>query len=285
MKEPTPVPTIDCGQYKWHMATSPTEPTTCTNDKDYPSVWDMPQNSFFMHSTSESCCDKLFTDQNCKVIDRCNPQNQAKKDEAAAAAEDAKAADEAKKVAAAFAAAEAAKENEANNQNQAGGGNQGPGGGGQEPVDYVPDGPFVDLDGGTDDFEGDGTIPWIFGSPPQWKIVDTEAFSQSHSITNIPSSEFGATSNLSAKINLKTSTTMVCKLKLDMGMPFERLSFHVNGKQQNIFYQRTEDWTTFTSGLPAGEVMIPDFDRMDKDQVERYGTGNAYLDQCNLRKT
>ena len=166
--------------------------------------------------------------------------------------------------------------------NQGGGGNQGSG---SEDSSV--------FNGGEDDFEGDGTIPWVLGDPPEWKIDDTMAFSGTQSITNIQTTKVSATSTLTLKLNLSTPATFSCKLKLDVAMPFERFSFEVNGEQRNAFYQPADEWFDLLSGIAPGEStlqfrvtngdMFPNFDRgMNAD---RYGTGHVWLDQCDISVT
>jgi len=275
---PTHVPTIDCSAYKWHMSIRSGELQTCTNDEEYPEQW-LQNAQMFFHSTSDECC-QLKYGGNCSVRDWCAGINKVKVDDAAAAAiaeaaaaviaaEAAQAAALAAAAAAEAAAAAAAAAVEENEANQS----------------------FVKFDGGMDDFEGDGTIPWILGSPPEWKIDDTMAFSRTHSITNIQSDEVNAIRTLTTKIDLSASATLTCQVYIDVGMPFDMFGFHVNGAKRDVFYKPEDDWITITTGIAPGSNtiqfvvtngdMFPDFGRGGQEAI--YGTGHVWVDQCNIR--
>ena len=197
-------------------------------------------------------CIKMFGGT-CEIKDWCGDLNQAKKDEAAKAAEEA-------------AEQDANTNDEANN------------------VSFA-----VMFNGGSDDFEGDGKIPWILGSPAQWEVVDNMAYSGTHSITNIPSQVVSATRSLKTKINLSNEGSIECRMKLDIGMPFDRFSFHVNDEQRNVFYQPVEGWATIAADLPSGDNtlefrvtngdMFPDFSR---EEMSVYGSGHVWIDQCDI---
>lgn len=272
---PTSVPTIDCSAYKWHMSTREGDIQVCTNDEEYPEAW-LESAQFFFHDTGDECCQSTFGGS-CNQRDGCAGINKEKIDEAAAeAAEQVIKEEQAIKDKEEQAIKD--KENEANQPDD--GEDQGTG----------SDSPFVKFDGGMDDFEGDGTIPWILGG---WKIENTKAFDGMFSITNIPvpSTELGAVSTLMTKIDMSASANLACKVYIDISMPFDRFSFHVNGEQRNVFHRPENEWITITSGIAPGSNTIefqvtkgdmdPGFDRDSTDG--RYGTGHVYVDQCNIR--
>lgn len=269
---PTSVPTIDCSAFKWHMSTQPGESNTCTNDDQFPEPW-LQNEQFFFHATGLECCQKTFGG-NCDTKDWCGGINKVKIDEAAVKAEEAAIKDKENEIKEAEEAAIKDKENEANQSDDEG--DQGTGS------------DFVKNDGGMDDFEGGGTIPWILGNPPEWKIEDTMAFSGTHSITNIPSTGLSAASTLTSKIDTSVALTLACKVYVDISMPFDRFSFHVNGVTRNVFYKPEDNWITLTSGIAPGSNTIeftvtngdmdPGFDRGNV----LYGTGRVWVDSCNI---
>lgn len=149
---------------------------------------------------------------------------------------------------------------------------------------------FVEINGGDDDFEGGGSIPWDLGSPPQWKIDNTVASSGSHSMTNIPSTEVKSVHSLKLHMTTTTPGTIMCKIKVNISMPFERFSVHVNGKPRNVYYQPEDKWMNWATGFTPGDNslefritngdMFPEFDR---SQQPRFGTGHVYVDDCIIR--
>ena len=236
------------------MSTQPDdEAGTCTNDEDYPDEWN--GNAYFEHDTFETCC-QIFSGITCIRRDWCEEVNQAKIDEAEKAAEEVALA------------------------------NDGSDGGGNDGVGDVT----VSMSGATDDFEGGGSISWNVGDPTEWQIDNTMAYSGTSSITNIPSPDVSATRSLTTKINLSNVGYISCKIKVDVAMPFDYFSFHVNGEQRTTYYKREEGWTTLESNLPVGEStlefrvttgdMLPPFDR--NEQIEVYGSGHVWIDDCEI---
>ena len=129
-----------------------------------------------------------------------------------------------------------------------------------------------------------GIISWNFGSPPEWEVdLDTNW------MINIPSSETSVTRSLITEVNLPNRGSMICNIKIDISMPFDRFSIIVNGQQVQQYYQRVEEWTSISSDLVAGDNMIefrvtngdmfPGFDRL---QMTHYGTGYVSIDQCEI---
>lgn len=142
---------------------------------------------------------------------------------------------------------------------------------------------------GKNGFEGSGTLPWVFGDPPEWEIDENVSFTGDRSITNIPSTEAGATRTLTLYTNLSAPSTLSCKLKLDVAMPFDRFSLDVNGARRKTHYYREENWVTLATGLHIGENTI-EFtvtytDKVlpfDRSTEARYGTGRVWLDACTV---
>jgi hypothetical protein len=63
----TETPGLDCPEAKWHISTQQGGANTCTNDDQYPSLWET--NGFLLNSARE-CCDKFFS-SGCTVVDNC----------------------------------------------------------------------------------------------------------------------------------------------------------------------------------------------------------------------
>lgn len=230
----------------------------CTNSDKFPDAWKQ-QAEFFFFDDSQTCCQAAFR-KDCKIYDWCGALNQVK-------------IGDNKKAAEAAAAEQAAN---ASNNDSGGSGIAGK---------------FVSLTSGSDDFEGDGTIPWIYGSPPEWEIDGKSAFSGKHSVTNIITKKPGATSTLKLEVNLSKPVTFECKLKVEVSMPFDQFSFHVNGDQRKTYYAPgpRNEWITLKTGLPPGETTIlfqvtngakdPGFDRSNNP---RHGSGSVCIDSCKI---
>ena len=57
---------------QWHMHIS--KPNTCTNSGLYPPVWDTNRGigSRYKYSSSEECCESMFSGEECTVLDECS---------------------------------------------------------------------------------------------------------------------------------------------------------------------------------------------------------------------
>ena len=301
---------------KFHVSTNRGERTTCTNSEDFPTVWlQRPHVSssvcvsfvaslfpfsliscyrfgycqIFLHATGAICCQKmyglsllysitrfcffnrsLFTTNShpvlgchsalsgekpsCQIKDQCAKLNQDTKDEA-----------------------------------QSGGADGGRLGGeeGNQGSEFVT--LCVLTSDGKDDFEGNSTLSWILGDPPEWEIDENVSFTGDRSITNIPSSVASATRTLTLYTNLSAPLILSCKLKLDVAMPFDIFSLDINGSRRKTYYVREEDWVLLTTGLQKGENTIEfkvtntdKFVPMDRSAEAKYGTGSVWLDACTV---
>ena len=270
------------------MSIADGEDIFCTNDANgIPSGW-LENPQFFFYDDGPTCCQKVFGgNPNCGMRDWCAEMNQDKMDESEERAQAALAAEAAAAGSAAAAAAAAEREKEeaaaAEEENQENNNNGG--------YDQVSQGGFVVFNGGKDDFEGGGAIPWLFGSPPEWTIDSSNAYSGQKSVTNIPTKTTSATTSLKLEINIPHPGSISCKAKVDTSMPFDRFSVHINGVQRKVFYQpEQEDWINLATGLAPGDNeiefrvtngdMFPDFDRAE---APRYGTGHVWMDECDIR--
>lgn len=247
---------IDCSTNKWHLSIVKGEERTCTNSEAFPDEW-LANDEFLLHSTSHLCCKKAFGgDEDCEVKDWC---------------------------------AEQTKVDEGNQGDDEGGG-LGDGGDNDEGSE-PPESSFVKLDAGEDNFEGDFAMPWDFGDPPEWEIDDSMAFSGYHSLTNIRSNDELATRTLTLKLDMSAASTITCKMKVDISMPFDRFSVALNGRIRSNFYQGKDEWSDLLVALSPGENTIqfivtngdlfPKFDR--ETERETYGSGHVWLDDCVLR--
>jgi hypothetical protein len=67
----TPAAACTTNGYQWHRDKS-TQGATCTNNQDYPQVWDDPNLiSKYLFDTPEECCLAHFTLETCTAIDAC----------------------------------------------------------------------------------------------------------------------------------------------------------------------------------------------------------------------
>lgn len=242
-----PVSLMDCSAAKqWHMSTLPGEIKTCTNSGEFPAVW-LGNAQLFLHATSEICCQKVFGgDPSCQVNDWCAKLNQGTKDEA--------------------------QGGETDEGSLGGNGKQGSEL--ETPTELTSD--------GEDDFEGGGTLPWVLGNPPEWKIDEHHSFSGDRSIRNIPSSEVSVTRTLKLYTNLPAASTLSCKLKLDISMPFDRFSLNVNGVTRKNYSGPEDDWVTLATELTEGENTV-EFTVTNADQsfpFESVTSGRVWLDAC-----
>lgn len=162
--------------------------------------------------------------------------------------------------------------------NLGGGGNQGP----------ESETTTVLTSDGEDDFEGDGTLPWVLGTPPEWEIDENVAFTGTKSMRNIPALEVSAVRSLNLHTNLSTASTLSCKLKLDISMPFDRFSLVVNGVVRMMYLQHEDNWATLTTVINPGENTIEftvtnsDMFPFDRSTQAMFGTGHVWLDACTL---
>lgn len=236
-----PVSSWGCSaENPWHMSTRPGDIKTCTNSGEIPVDW-LNNAHLFLHPTSEICCQKVFGgDPSCQVNDWCAELNQGTKDETQGSKTD----------------------------------GDSPGGKGQgseleNPTELTSE--------GEDDFEGGGTLPWVFGNPPEWEIDEHQPFSGDRSIRNIPSSEVSVTRTLKLYTNLPVASTLSCKLKVDISMPFNRFYLYVNGATRKDYYGPEDDWVALTTGLAKGRNIIeftvinadmfPPFESLDRKSV------------------
>jgi len=246
---------IDCSMNKWHLSTVKGEDKTCTNSGEFPEEL-REDDEFLLTSTSHLCCKKAFGgDKDCIVKDWCVEQT---------------------------------KVDEGNEGDDKEGGQ---GDGGDDDGSEPPESDFVKLDGGEEHFEGEFTMPWDFGDPPEWEIDDSMAHSGYHSVTNIPSKVELATRTLTLKLDLAAASTITCKMMVDISMPFDRFSVFLNGRIRSNIYQGKDEWSDLLVGLAPGENTIqfvvtngdlfPKFDR--EAERESYGSGHVWLDDCAIR--
>lgn len=138
------------------------------------------------------------------------------------------------------------------------------------------------FDGGTDDFDGTGNIPWFLGNPPEWRM-------RNGFMSNIISNELSDVKTLTLKVKLSSPSTLKCTAKLDIAMPFDRFSLSVNGQVRNTYFQQSDDLVQVVNGIAPGDVtielqvtngdMFPGFDRSIEP---RYGTGEVQLETCSI---
>jgi len=129
----------------------------------------------------------------------------------------------------------------------------------------------------------------------QWEIDDTVSFTDfphAATLTNIPATGLGATSDLVLKINdVRNLAIMRCTVVIDISMPFESFSLHVNGGQRNTYFQEVEGVIEITTAFHSGNNTIvfrvensdtdAGFDRTI-DSENSYGSGHVWLDNCQI---
>ena len=140
-----------------------------------------------------------------------------------------------------------------------------------------------------EDFEGSSLVlPFQLGSG--WTFDDSYGISGKRSIVNIPSKSTSAEVDLVLRITTTGSGTLTCSAKVDIGMPFDRFSLHVNGQQRNTYFRPEAQIRDLSADISPGENevifritnghMFPQFSRLN--DASAYGTGYVHIDDCNL---
>lgn len=141
-----------------------------------------------------------------------------------------------------------------------------------------------------DDFEGGGTIPWIFGDPPEWNVDNSESFSGTKSVANIRNTAEGAASTLELKVNVANGGNIACQAKIDTAMPFEMFVVNVNSEKRASYYKWEGKWRQLTWELERGENVIEfrvennaKFPPFERSINANYGSGHVWLDECAVQ--
>jgi len=118
----------------------------------------------------------------------------------------------------------------------------------------------------------------------------THSYSGTHSITNILVDETSITSDLTLKIYVSDPSTVSC-MAIDIAMPYDYFSLHINGDQRNSYHSKIDEWMPVITSIPPGEntivlrVQHSNFD-LPPDYPEReaslHGVGQVWLDDCEV---
>lgn len=137
-----------------------------------------------------------------------------------------------------------------------------------------------------EDFEGypeSRGLPFDLGDG--WRVESGVSRSGSHSVTNVPSNEPGASADLTLKVLLSRPSTVSCMAKIDTSMPYELFYIVVNGEQRNTYHSRSNGgWMTVLTGLGPGEntvvFRVQNTDSYAGTPIEYFGNGKVWLDDC-----
>ena len=141
----------------------------------------------------------------------------------------------------------------------------------------------------SEDFEGSSLVlPFQLGSG--WTFDDSYGISGKRSIVNIPNELTSVETDLALRITTTSPGALTCSVKVDIGMPFDRFSLHVNGQQRHTYFRPETQILSLRAGILPGENevifritngrMFPQFERTR--DVSVYGTGYVHIDDCNL---
>lgn len=136
-------------------------------------------------------------------------------------------------------------------------------------------------------------LPWEYGSPAQWRLDDTVSsprnVASSPSMTNVPATGLGATSDLTLRFHVPAVARLQCDVLADVYMPFDLFTLYVDGEPRHQYGGGgLEGWTTIMTGFGEGDHKITfRVEKFDKDvgfqrSYEMHGTGRVWLDQCKM---
>ena len=238
---------------QWHMHIS--KPNICTNSGLYPPVWDSNRGigSQYMYSSSEECCEAMYHDEDCTVLDECSSSASAT---TATSPSD---TDQTQHTinkgplvsSTGFLALELDSEISHIPWNH-----------GESHPEWRRD-PTTSA---TDGWEPSLTNIKLVGHPP------------------------GAYADLTLRLIVPYKATLSCLAKIDVSMPFEDFALIVDGEKRKSFYfpHPGGEWVEIMTGFASGEheiifrVQNSDVDPGVSRQSGDFGSGQVWLDDCKI---